>query len=616
MLSEADADVLAERRLRAAELALVGARQELEQARLLAIELTGRIRSLDAELQDARSDAADLRSELGAAHGRRRAAEQRAYSERVYREQLQDTLAEADRHRQDTGDALDRLGDARTRIGELEAELAELGRTADELEHQSAAAASARRGAEARAGQLQERLARLGMEQVSRPQLEAGRGARLRAELSLAARQPRRPRKPRERVPPPDSIARQLRHERALVGIHSARALAPAERDAPAALPVAGAPAQWRATLTQLRHELRTLSSIAEGERAARIQSDARAAKLERSLSEQAERNAQAFESIETLRRGLAAPAAPGPGYPATLHLSRPDGARGAPAGASVAVAPERLSAALSRLREATPTISDTKTGASPSDRGAQAPPLATQPWLPGVFRGLARRDPAAAGELLVALLPAQRLVHSQPLAYDICLAEDRCMRVTIDRCGGERVEAAQESRRIDRISFRVVGDAERLGRLLGSGAVGRRLGPRRARVEGDRRSLRVLDDLLRAPLALGQLRSLGIELAPELTLKLVAEMIEPGWTHGARFVLAHQVPVPNGAMTCLSIRDGERAAVGGLALGGTLTCRLRCDAEMLPALLDGSAELAGELEGESTPLHQIRRWCKLAQSG
>ena len=56
----------------------------------------------------------------------------------------------------------------------------------------------------------------------------------------------------------------------------------------------------------------------------------------------------------------------------------------------------------------------------------------ATRPWLAGALRGMLKRDPAAAGRLVLALLPVQRLVYPRPLAYDLVLTEDGCVQVTV----------------------------------------------------------------------------------------------------------------------------------------------------------------------------------------
>src|SRR5579875_1788661 len=540
-----DRELLAERRLRGAQLALAEARRELERTQATAERLDQRMRDLERELDEARRERRRLRELLSESERARRRAEQHAHSERAQRERLEEVIGALERDEREKAAA--RLRETRLRVRELERELLARRREADELRHLLAAATTARRQAEQRAGELEARLLASERQAPAVALLPAFDALLLRAEGELARRpvarvangnggqaRPRAPSRP---------LADALEAERALLALRGE--VVPRKGEGSSGSPgdarsgVAGveaAGAGGAAVLAALARELSTLASLAERQRQARIAAEARAAELERELRAARSRPGGASEAIGQLRseieallgvieRGAGAKETPQPGgeVGAGPAVSRPDGevvtegpagetARDAPAGettgnapsaapegpppdlaegtpAEIAaasrpdlaegtpaergqgqapaadpagpVAPERLSAALTRLRETTPprdgapeeapadshraeasaTAPEVPAGPSAeeqlaaeateeeewrpgpsegSERGEAAsgvsagsltvpiPPPAPPPgpWLREAFRALARDDPPAAGALVLALRP------------------------------------------------------------------------------------------------------------------------------------------------------------------------------------------------------------------
>lgn len=179
------AQTLLERRLRGYELALDSARHDSVQAAQTLSRLTARIAELELELSAAREAPARLEARLAEQQRAWRRAEQRAYAERAYREELQDELAALERGREQAEDAHAALSAAAERRRELEDEIVRLRRRCDEAEHAAAVSRSAHERAEiARLARLVER------EQTARLAAEARADAlavRVREGLAGAA---------------------------------------------------------------------------------------------------------------------------------------------------------------------------------------------------------------------------------------------------------------------------------------------------------------------------------------------------------------------------------------------------------------------------------------------
>jgi hypothetical protein len=305
-----------------------------------------------------------------------------------------------------------------------------------------------------------------------------------------------------------------------------------------------------------------------------------------------------------------------------------------------------RLDSALSRLREVAPAPPPASEldGASP----AATAPAAAKPWLGRVFRMMVERDPALAGRLAVALLPAQPLVHPLPLAYDLILSDLGCVALTA--AGGRAtVQLRDLPRHGQEVQLRVRGELASLARLLASGRARRILRRGLARTSGDRATLGALRALVRAPLSLAQLHAAGVTPDSALALALIAAMIDPSWTKGEQFTIAHCEPEAAVAAAGLRVRDGAPVAVVDPAqaqsptttvigpatsllavfgaIGGAEAPILGAggggDAPVFASVGGGDSPVFGAvggaeavIQGDGRPLALVQSWVKRAQSG
>jgi len=532
----------------------------------------------------------DLSAQLAIQLRERRLAERQAHAERSLRLELQEELADRDQ------DALRRaLGDlaaAEHRIRELEDELARVRRRAVEVEH-FAAVERARANGALRAERAVAQRART---------RAAANGAAAGTGLAVAP------------LPSPSAHTCALQHERAaLQHERAAREHRLAGPSPGLASGGEGADPNLAQTLAALRSELDELR-----------------AGVERATAASAGELDPLRAAAQSARPGSApsAPAAPGPqrSEPAPVEAARSERAP-----APELVQAERLQAALARLREATPRypvddapVDDAQDPAVPSAPVDDAPvPESEQPsvppaalrraWLADVFKRLAGEDPLMAGELLLALLPAQHVIHAEPLAYDLILRSDQCIRVTV-RGGAQELRAADSPRPRAEVDFQVAGEAASIARTLVAGRFRRRFGRGMAHVSGDKRGFEALRELVRAPLELHELYAAGVRLQAPLAFVVIAMMIDPADTVGERFTIAHRAPGAAEADRFLHVDDGKRPvadALGDPALATTIVCA----GESVPAAIAGAATAEVEVRGERWPLELLARWLERAQT-
>jgi hypothetical protein len=555
-------DVVEARRARSSELAADSARRRVA-------ELTAKVERLERELDEARAQSERLRAEISDRERWLRVSEQHTHAERALRGEVEE---ESNRRARAAAHDLRVLQE---RVAELEREAHRMRRAVDEAEHLAAAAQIARAGAERR----------LDGRAPPSPAPNHARGELSRRELELASRVPVpvAPPRPVDRLG--DRVA--LRHEAAMAECRVAQRGAAAGR------------------LAALERELANAREEVEAQR---------------------RRSARAYEAIELVRaelRQLRATSSTAP-----LQVTAPSEVPPAPGSLQV----ERLSAALVRLRERTPVAeTEEPPGASapeplgPEPLGPepsrQARPV--KPWLAGVFRALADQDPSAAGRLLLALLPAQRAADPDPVAYDLILADVVCAHVTVGSTTAEVVMGVT-ARPLRAVAFQLEGDLADIARLLAAGRVRRRLGPllhvlprhRLARVRGDRRRLTALDRLLGARRTLRDLRDAGVRIDPELGLAVAALMIDPAWTAGERFTIAHRHPSAPAPTGHLQVRDGLPPLAWSDPPLGTAETVLVCPGDELLDALAGVAGAGVRVEGEQRPLALIRQWLDRAQCG
>jgi hypothetical protein len=217
--------------------------------------------------------------------------------------------------------------------------------------------------------------------------------------------------------------------------------------------------------------------------------------------------------------------------------------------------------------------------GQSPS----AAPALAEQPrpvpaaplpapgrrsWLLRALRRMAASDPDSAGRLLVALLPANHLAQIGPVP-------------------------------------RLPGPPPTVARVVVKGRLRRRLGWELAQLACELTTVSALARLVRLRASPTQLQAAGVRLDSPLTLALVANTIDPRWTLGHRFTLAHL----DASATYLEVRNGSRPAVRQETAPGCAQTTVRCSADVLLPLLAGEPGVVATVEGESRPLELVQGW-------
>lgn len=356
---------------------------------------------------------------------------------------------------------------------------------------------------------------------------------------------------------------------------------------------------------------------------------EAQIGELERELSGQRVLSRSAYDAIGDLRGTLemlqaraadvrAAGAAPAPEGP----VDQPP----PPPGATMMVEAERLTDALSRLRQAVPPPDDApaEPGAAAPVAPAAAPGPAADAEAPSLgqlvnrrsleipFRRVLRRDADAAGRLLLELLPLQGLVYRRAITYDLVLGTGRgCVCVTMPH-GTPPIVVQSHPRPREEVDFRVLGEPARIARLLTAGRIRRLLRIRVARVQGRRDGLAALHALIGAPIDLASLHHAGIRLDPSSALALVAGMIEPSWTAGERFVVAHE---DHETVTAyLAVNDGRAPLVTRSAPEGRIAATISCPAGELLAVLAGEPVADLTVHGDGGPLRSLRRWIAQAE--
>jgi hypothetical protein len=182
--------------------------------------------------------------------------------------------------------------------------------------------------------------------------------------------------------------------------------------------------------------------------------------------------------------------------------------------------------------------------------------------------------DPDAAGRLVVALLPAHRLAGIEPVA-------------------------------------RMPGPPAKVARVLVRGRLRRRLGWEMAQLDCELGTVSALARLTRLRASPAELHAAGVRLDPALTLELAARSIDPRWTLGHRFTLAHR----DSSATYLHVRDGARPSVSSEAPEGEVATMVRCPAGALFGLVAGEPGVAATVDGEPRPLALVQQWFGRATS-
>lgn len=583
-----DHAVLAERRARRAELAEEALTRRATAAEQTAATLEAQLRNLEERLAQARDERDELESRLADAERRLRSAEQREYAEQRSRIEAQDELEELRRrHGAETEDLRRRLDTANRRAEELAREV-DLARRTVQRPAQEAAS-------------LQELAERL--EEHIRA-LEAARAAGTALQLTLDSER-------RERAHAEAALHEQLVQARA----EGQRALLEAEVELRVALDAERA--ARRATEARLAEARGDLDRLRAGDEA-RAARDAEVQRLAvavvataAALREAFERESRKLEGelterVVAERRRMAEEM-----RAMQQRLAEEQAAR---TGRNEGVIAD-LAAAAERLREQVPP--EDAAEADPSDgvllpRRAAAAGRPPSPWLCEAISRLAARDEQAAGRLVAALLPVQRLLLDGDLAYDLTVTGLGTFRValrgeaaTVHPIGGPggRREA----------DFRLEGRPAALAPLVGGGARRRLDG---VRLQGSRRRLRRLLKALREPVGLAEVARSGAAVEPGLVLAALSAAVDPGWAAGHAFTIAFVVEGDRGGEWTVHVGRGAPRVEPGLASPGATATVQVPDVAFLP-LLAGVAPPPGRQARASGDVHAVellRRWFAQAQ--
>jgi hypothetical protein len=134
------------------------------------------------------------------------------------------------------------------------------------------------------------------------------------------------------------------------------------------------------------------------------------------------------------------------------------------------------------------------------------------------------------------------------------------------------------------------------------------------ARVDGDRRVLAALGELVRAQLSLRELDGTGVRFDAQLALTVASLMIDPAQTAGEQFTIAHQAPDSRAASGYLHVHDRRRPWVTAAAGVDAAAATVVCPAHSLMLTLAGVEREDAYVRGERRPLELLAAWLAAAQ--
>ena len=106
------------------------------------------------------------------------------------------------------------------------------------------------------------------------------------------------------------------------------------------------------------------------------------------------------------------------------------------------------------------------------------------------------------------------------------------------------------------------------------------------------------------------------MRLDPVLAMTLAALMIEPEWTAGERFTIAHREPPAPSPGAYLHIRGANPPLAAVEPPHGPIATEIVCPGDELIAVLAGEPGVVLSISGEERPLTLVRQWLDRAQSG
>jgi hypothetical protein len=100
------------------------------------------------------------------------------------------------------------------------------------------------------------------------------------------------------------------------------------------------------------------------------------------------------------------------------------------------------------------------------------------------------------------------------------------------------------------------------------------------------------------------------------LALTFAAVMIEPGWTAGERFTIAHREPPAASPDGYVHVRDARAPIATEEPLNGPVATTIECAAGDLFGVLAGEQVASVAISGDPRPLTLVRQWLDRAQCG
>ncbi len=237
--------------------------------------------------------------------------------------------------------------------------------------------------------------------------------------------------------------------------------------------------------------------------------------------------------------------------------------------------------------------------------------------WLARALLTMAEEDAHQAARLLAQLLPAQALVLHDDVDYEVEIAESGAYRVSLAGGVASVVPAHEAAGKQDRVDFTLSGDASAFAALLAGTPARRLLLSGRIRIRGRRRRARGLLHAARAVGGLADVARAGVWLDPGLIYAALAVMIDPEWTRGHAFCVAHEIGGPDGSTWYLSANDGERLTVASVPPVEPPAAVVRTSIGAFQASLAGAPAPDGErasISGNLDAVQSLKQWTEWAQ--
>jgi hypothetical protein len=235
-------------------------------------------------------------------------------------------------------------------------------------------------------------------------------------------------------------------------------------------------------------------------------------------------------------------------------------------------------------------------------------------PLLRGAIVKLAHDDPALAGRLLAALLPAQGAAIDGPLGYDLTIAGTGTFAVAIagGRASAERVHRPRSRSEAE---FHLSAEPLLLAELLAGveHRIGRFFGP--VRVRGRKRRLKALRALPAGTVTLTEAARAGAKLDPELVYHAFAYAVHPSWTRGHSFTVAQAIAGDPGETWYLTASDGAGVTVS--TTGAEPDATVTMSRPVFDRLLRAEPVPSGErpmVRGDRDAVAVMRSWTLRAQ--